>query len=115
MTRTQQTHYCSTVVNRFKEELGVKGKLATLSTPATKLGQDDIENAEKDGIFSSTCRKHIGGLMYLARGTRPDIAFSTAWLARYVTSWAKTHNNALLRIMKYLEAGGWLQMHIPHK
>ena len=41
--------------------------------------------------------------MYLMRGTRPDIAFITCKLARFVSKWCKVHDVMLHRVMQYLQ------------
>jgi len=44
----------------------------------------------------------IGALMYLANGTRPDIAFSVNLLARYSSSPTKRHWKGIQHIFRYL-------------
>ena len=44
----------------------------------------------------------IGALMYLANGTRPDIAFSVNLLARYSSAPTQRHWNGIKHILRYL-------------
>ena len=44
----------------------------------------------------------IGALMYLANGTRPDIAFVVNLLARYSSAPTKRHWNGIKHILRYL-------------
>ena len=44
----------------------------------------------------------LGGLMYLANLTRPDIVTSVNRLARYVTNPSKSHFTAVKRVVAYL-------------
>ena len=43
----------------------------------------------------------IGKLLYLALGTRPDIAFVVTYLSRFVTGYDQRHWKALLRVLHY--------------
>lgn len=45
----------------------------------------------------------IGGLMYLAVLTRPDIAYSVSYLSQFNNSYDETHWRHLKRILKYLK------------
>ncbi|XP_019098349.1 PREDICTED: uncharacterized protein LOC109131633 [Camelina sativa] len=45
----------------------------------------------------------IGGLMYLANCTRPDIAFATNLLARYNSAPTRRHWNGIKHIFRYLQ------------
>src|SRR6185437_2814725 len=44
----------------------------------------------------------IGALMYLANGTRPDIAFAINLLARFSAAPTKRHWNGIKQILRYL-------------
>ncbi|KAI5454317.1 hypothetical protein NCC49_004374 [Naganishia albida] len=45
----------------------------------------------------------IGKLNWIARGTRPDIAFAVSHLARFCSSYQLEHWNACLHLLKYLK------------
>jgi len=47
----------------------------------------------------------IGGLMYLANYTRPDIAFTTNFLAKYNSSLTRRHWNGTKHIFRYRKKG----------
>lgn len=44
----------------------------------------------------------IGSLMYLALGTRPDIAFAVSYLSQFNSCWNTTHMSALKRVLRYI-------------
>lgn len=72
-------------------------KVATPVNNQQQLGL--IENA-KPVTFSY--REAIASLMYLAIGTRPDIAFAVSLVSRFKDSPADIHFTAVKRILKYL-------------
>ena len=49
-----------------------------------------------------TCPKMLGGLLYLQRCTRPDLAFAIGKLARFTSRWTKLCSRALLRLISYI-------------
>ena len=51
----------------------------------------------------SLYQKTIGSLMYLQRGTRPDITFAVCRLAQYCTDPTIRHWNCVLRVLRYLK------------
>ena len=48
-------------------------------------------------------RELIGTLMFLARGSRPDISFSVGYFSRFMQSFGLVHWNHLRRILRYLK------------
>ncbi|CAK9816458.1 Retrovirus-related Pol polyprotein from transposon TNT 1-94 [Anthophora quadrimaculata] len=48
-------------------------------------------------------RELIGGLIYLANATRPDIAFAAGTLSRYSSDPGKTHWELAKRVLRYLK------------
>ena len=51
-------------------------------------------------------RRAIGMLLYLAVGTRPDIAFAVNYLSRFVTCYDESHWAAVKRLARYLKGTG---------
>ena len=45
----------------------------------------------------------IGTLMFLTRGTRPDICFAVSYLSRFQNNYGQEHWNALKRVLRYLK------------
>ncbi|KAE8899143.1 hypothetical protein PF010_g19686 [Phytophthora fragariae] len=58
------------------------------------------DNEESDTSFEY--RKAIGMLMYLAMGTRPDLAYAVGQLSRFVSKPSNKHVGALKRVLRYL-------------
>src|SRR5258708_10684571 len=58
---------------------------------------------EQDYMSSITYLSSVGSLMYLAIGTRPDIAFAVGLLSRFNSCPAKVHWNAIQHVFKYLK------------
>ncbi|GMF51260.1 unnamed protein product [Phytophthora fragariaefolia] len=58
------------------------------------------DNEESDTSFEY--RKAIGILMYLATGTRPDLAYAVGQLSRFVSKPSNKHVGALKRVLRYL-------------
>lgn len=59
---------------------------------------------EKTGVKneSTELRSMIGGLLFLARNTRPDIAYAVGYLSRFQTEARPEIINCVKRIMRYL-------------
>jgi hypothetical protein len=62
----------------------------------------DNDDDEETGFFSSKAREYVGALLFLARGTRPDISCAVAKLARHTSRWTKRDDRFLEHLMKYL-------------
>jgi hypothetical protein len=58
-------------------------------------------------------RSIIGGLLYVAMNSRPDIAFSVMHLSRFLTNPGAEHWNAAIRLLRYLrrtiDKGIWIR------
>jgi hypothetical protein len=105
----EQTGYAKLLSERFKEELKAHGESATLRKVMTP-SCDDLKPEELDKLlktrkvlFNESCRRHIGGLLYLCRCTRPDLSFAVGRIARRVTIWDQEADWHLTRIFQYLE------------
>ena len=78
------------------------------STPMIDAMSLVVSGREKDNRkrltpeLHSRYRSGVGGLLYLARATRPDLSFSVSFLSRFLSEPLLCHWKALLRIFAYL-------------
>ena len=64
--------------------------------PQVEVGDDLPGDRARDSL------EHIGGVFFLARGTRPDVLTAVGVLGRYGTKWAKAQDRALHRLFSFL-------------
>jgi len=73
VVRLHQSAYATHVVRGF--EAAVEHRVKISKTPEKyRRDSGDAELAEVPGIFSESAAAYVGQLLWLARGTRPDIA-----------------------------------------
>jgi hypothetical protein len=96
----QQCEFCDHLCRRFLQSTGID-KLHFVSTPMEDK-QSILWDDEQPGRYSKSCREHIGGVFFLARGTRPDVLYTIARLGRSVNDWRKKHDRELARVFNYL-------------
>jgi hypothetical protein len=102
-----QSHFIDNLLKKFGLENA--NAVSTPIDPHVKL--DDDEKSEEiidEGEINSTLISHgyatlIGSLMYLALGTRPDIAYAVNKLAQFTSQPKPKHWTALKRIFRYLK------------
>lgn len=58
--------------------------------------------SEINGDFATPYKKLVGSLLHLANTTRPDIAFATGYLSRYMECARKPHWEAAKRVLRFL-------------
>jgi uncharacterized protein YlbG (UPF0298 family) len=75
--------------------------------PHAKFARTDFEASPTDQPF----RDIIGGLLYVATTTRPDISFSVSKLTQFLDCPAHTHFEADLKILRYLKGTQHLSLH----
>ena len=75
--------------------------VSTPLDPGTKLAK--LDSCLKEELEEYPFRELIGSLMYLAVGTRPDIAFAVNSLSQYNTCYKKEHWVAAKRVLRYLK------------
>lgn len=94
-----QKPYIENLLDRF----GMRDSKTVLKPldPSTKLTKpEEISNEEMD-LYPY--RELIGSLMYLAIGTRPDIAFAVNFLSQFNNCYTRDHWAARKRILRYLK------------
>lgn len=93
--RLDQKAYISALVDKYG--------LADARTVATPGGI--IEKAEERGnaIDAAKYRELVGALLYVAMGTRPDVAFVVGHLGRHQSAPKELDWTAALRVLRYLK------------
>ncbi|KAG4039793.1 hypothetical protein PC123_g24658 [Phytophthora cactorum] len=84
---------------RFWRHLGTAKPIQNPIETNVKLAPLD-ENEDADTSFEY--RKAVGMLMYLATGTRPDLAFAVGQLSRFVAKPSAKHVGTVKRVLRYL-------------
>ena len=78
--------------------------LSRRTTPGFLPAQEELCTMDHEpGIFEKFRHRHFSDLMYLAKGSRPDILFVTTSLAYYVTKWQHWHDVLLVQLFIYLD------------
>ena len=97
--RISQSKYAEEVLKRFGMENAKP--VATPVDTSTKLMKP--ESHSEEDMKQYPFREVIGSLMYLAVGTRPDIAFAVNSLSQYNTCYTKEHWVAAKRVLRYIK------------
>lgn len=66
----------------------------------TMSPKNEIERADLTGV---PYQEAVGSLLYLAQGTRPDIAFAVNDVSRFNSNFGQAHWTAVKRVFRYLE------------
>ena len=96
----------TTYAKRVLESVGM-AKCSTVSTPLdpnvklTQLAEDDPKIG--DPTLCRLYRSGLGKLMWLAVGTRPDIAYAVQHLSQFSQRPGPEHYTALKRVFRYLQ------------
>lgn len=100
-----QKKYLKDVLIRFEEYISSKNYNPNTPLPpgiilTKKMSPETTGDIES--MNNLPYRELIGSLMYLAVGTRPDIAFAMSVLSRFVSNPGEQHWNAALHVLRYL-------------
>ena len=98
-----QPAYARLLIQIFKMDMGYAGPLRKVDTPITT---DDVEDkfGDKPGRLAESALTHLGGLLYLVRSSRPDLAYAVGFLTRYAANWSEASDVRLNRVSEYLES-----------
>jgi hypothetical protein len=93
-----QSRYAEHVLARFIEDNG--GPPRGRRQPTTDVSAD--RELLKPGKFVLVARKHLGGVAYLVRMSRPDLAYATNALLREVDRWSYGSDDKLVALFGYI-------------
>ena len=94
-----QTAYIDAILKRFGME-DCKDKHTPLEPGVHLSAEDCPANPDKKDV--RTYQQLIGSLMYVACGTRPDIAFAVSACSQYMQAPGPSHFKAAKHILRYL-------------
>ena len=79
-----------------------KNKLSKSMAPTTPLGRKEMETIPY--------REAVGSLLWVANGTRPDVAYAVSQVAKYMSNPGMEHWTAVKRIFRYLKGTSELKL-----
>jgi len=100
-----QIAYTKAIIDRFRELGNYQENFRKASTPGVSTVIEAIQTNEDEGSagrYASIAAKMVGAVLYLARGSRPDISYVAGLLGRHVTKWTKLCDQVLVRLISYL-------------
>lgn len=97
-----QAHYVDRLLQKFKM---TEAKAASTPGPADadKQVQAWIASTERPKATCCPYRELLGGLLYLAIVSRPDIANQVRWLSRFANKYEEIHWTMLKKVLRYLK------------
>lgn len=98
--KTHQEPRAHQILQRYMDDTGIS-EMGTASTPGRLIDKSELLDDEP-GELAERCRRHAGALMFLARGSRPDILYTVGWLARYVTNWTRAQDKVLRQLVRHI-------------
>jgi len=103
--RLGQRQYVHTILERFG--------LADANPVQLPMGAGDRLTNDGEPLtaeLQQTYQELVGALLYLATGTRPDIAYAVGQLSRYVAAPTGQHLAAAKRVLRYLKGTATLAL-----
>ena len=98
-------------IDKLVERFGVTTSCRSPSTPSLSVRAKEVTEESFDGPF----RQLVGGLMWIASMTRPEIADAVRQVARQAHDPAPRHWKAALKILKYLRGTSDLGVNFSRK
>jgi transposase InsO family protein len=99
-----QTNYIEKLISKFGMSDAIS--VSTPLEPGVKLMLPNKEDERPDLPYQQL----IGSLMYIAIGTRPDIAHAVSVLSQFNTHYGEVHWRAGKRVIRYLKATKLLKL-----
>ncbi|KAJ0398347.1 hypothetical protein ATCC90586_006770 [Pythium insidiosum] len=108
--RLSQRVYIEETLHRF----GMDESKPTTTPMVPKMRLDEIQGepdeAEREAMRHKPYRQVVGSLLYLARVSRPDIAFAANQLARHCATPRREAWNAAAHLLRYLQLTKHLEL-----
>jgi hypothetical protein len=101
-----QVNYAKVLCARFDDDCTkyqYKKSLRGFELPVVEA-DEECEHAEESGKLAAVAARHIGGLLYLVRHSRPDTMYGVGRLARKTSRWQARDDKGLERLFGYLFA-----------
>jgi hypothetical protein len=76
----------------------------------TSITTNERHLSEED---HATYRKLVGSLLYVANGSRPDVAYACSTLGQFLSKPKNNHLKAAFKVLKYLTSTAELALHYP--
>ncbi|XP_035209128.1 secreted RxLR effector protein 161-like [Stegodyphus dumicola] len=92
-----QENYITKILKNFEMD-----ECKPIKTPGI-LGENLDDIASSPPVSKTKYQEALGSLMYLATGTRPDLAFAVSNLSRYNQDPREKHWKAVKRIFRYIK------------
>ncbi|KAI0992058.1 hypothetical protein K3495_g16128 [Podosphaera aphanis] len=93
-----QTAYIDRVLNRFSMQ-----DCNPVSTPMESNQRLMAAANGEPRVNATLYQQIIGSIMYIATGTRPDLAYTVTHLSQYNSDPSSTHLGAAKRVLRYLK------------
>jgi len=92
-----QEQYIEKILNKFG-----MNECKSLSVPIDKTTVNGMTGRSVNDLPKVPYREAVGSLMFVAIASRPDIAFATNFLSRFLSSYDEKHWKAVKGILRYL-------------
>lgn len=94
MVKLSQARYITELATKY-ELLNSKAKATPLET-TLKLTKEELVDT------SLPLRELLGSLLWIARATRPDVAFAVNYVSTFANAYNEKHYQSLIRVLTYL-------------
>lgn len=98
-----QSSYIKKILERFNMSDCKPCKSPSDTNQKLSLSMCANSEAEQQELQNIPYQEAVGSLLYLAQGTRPDIAFAVNDVSRFNSNFGKAHWTAVKRIFRYLK------------